>query len=179
MRHIGSGNPGTHNALRSGGPLAAAVVLTVEGTKGFGAVWLGSSLADDMRAVAAGIGAVAGNVYNVWYRFQGGKGLGISLGILAAAWPAVLPVVIGVIVIAVIATRSSGIAALSAMGVLLVSAVLWDFYDWQARGLVTDPPLLLLAFGMTSIMVWKHWRDARLRRSSLRSRRRAASPDHH
>ena len=178
LRRIGSRNPGTHNALRNGGPLLAAVVLTVEAAKGYGAVWLGSVLADDMGAVLAGVGAVAGNVYNVWYRFQGGKGLGISLGILVAVWPAVLPVVIGVIVIAVIATRSSGMAALSAMGGLAVSAVLWSLYDWPTGGIVGDPPLLLLASGMILTMIWKHWRDAVLRGSSHRGRRRPMSPGH-
>lgn len=179
LRNVGSRNPGTHNALRHGGALLAAVVLIVEAAKGYGAVWAGYALADDAGVVTAGIGAVAGNVYNVWYRFQGGKGLGISLGVLAAAWPAVLPVVVGVIVIAVITTRSSGMAALSAMVGLIVSAVLWTLNGWPTGGIASDPPLLLLGIGMTSIMAWKHWQDARLRGPFLRARRRRASPGRH
>lgn len=178
LRRIGSRNPGTHNALRNGGLLLAALVLVVEAAKGYGAVWLGDTVADDLGAVVAGIGAVAGNVYNVWYRFQGGKGLGISLGVLAAVWPAVLPFVIGVIVLTVIATRSSGIAALSAMAGLFVSAVLWSLNDWPTGGLAADPPLLLLATGMVFLMFWKHWRDARLRGFFRRRHRRPASPGH-
>lgn len=177
LRSLGSRNPGTHNALRHGGALLAALVLTVEAAKGFGAVWLGTVLADEMGAVVAAIGAVGGNVYNVWYRFGGGKGLGISLGVLAAAWPAVIPVVVVVIAIAVIASRSSGIAALSAMAGLVVSAVLWNLNDWPTGGIPADPPLLLLALGMTSIMFWKHWKDVRLRGSFPPPHRRPASPD--
>lgn len=179
LRNIGSGNPGTHNALRNGGPLLAAIVLAVEAAKGYGAVWLGGTIADEMGAVLAGIGAVAGNVYNVWYRFQGGKGLGISLGVLVAVWPTVLPVVIGVIVIAVIATRSSGTAALAALAALVISAALWQLNDWPTGGVTADPPLLLLAPAMTLIMFGKHWQDVRLRGAVLRARRRPASPGRH
>ncbi len=173
----GSGNPGTHNALRTGGPVLAFVVLAVEAAKGFGAVWLGWGLAGDLGAVLAGLGAVAGNVYNMWYRFKGGKGLGISLGVLAAAWPMVLPVVIVVIAIAVLATRSAGLAALAALAALIVSASLWAIFQWPTSGVPPDVMLVVMAIGMALIMAWKHWRDSPLNPAFRRVRRRPASPD--
>jgi acyl phosphate:glycerol-3-phosphate acyltransferase len=162
LRHEGSGNPGTKNALSTGGPALAAAVLLVEASKGYAAVWLGSVLADDTGAVLAGIAAVAGNVFNVWYNFSGGKGLGISLGVLAAAWPFVLPVALGAIVVAVVITRSAGLAALAAMVALIVSAALWWSNQWATGGVEPTGQLVVLALGMTSSMIWKHWRDSPL-----------------
>ncbi|MGD2059706.1 MAG: glycerol-3-phosphate acyltransferase [Acidimicrobiia bacterium] len=178
LRNQGSRNPGTHNALRTGGPVLALVVLGVEAAKGFGAVWLGSWLGDDLGAVLAGLGAVTGNVYNVWYRFQGGKGLGISLGILAATWPTVLPVVIVVIAVAVLATRSAGLAALAALAALIVSAVLWAIFQRPTGGVPPDAMLVVMAMGMALVMAWKHWRDSPLNPAFRRARRRPVSPDH-
>ena len=61
-------------------PTLALLVLVVEIAKGLAAVVAGMNIAGETAALAAGLGAVTGNVYNVWYRFQGGKGLGISCG---------------------------------------------------------------------------------------------------
>ncbi|HEY6634317.1 MAG TPA: glycerol-3-phosphate acyltransferase [Acidimicrobiia bacterium] len=176
LRKDGSGNPGAKNALSTGGPVLAAAVLLVEAAKGYVAVLVGMGLADDAGAVAAGLAAVAGNVYNVWYRFGGGKGLGISLGVLAAAWPTVLPVVLVVIVAGVILTRSAGLASLAAMVALIVSAMVWPTNDWPTGGVTPDEKLLVLAVGMSLVMVWKHWRDSPLNPAWRSARRVPASP---
>lgn len=166
LRKAGSGNPGTKNALSTGGLVLAATVLLVEAGKGYGAVLLGSAMGDDAGAIAAGIGAVAGNVYNVWYKFEGGKGLGISLGVLAGLWPMVLPVVLGVIIAAVIYTRSAGLAALEAMAGLIISAFFWNLVSWSTGGVSTDVGLIIIALAMSTIMFWKHWRDSPLNPAS-------------
>lgn len=172
----GSGNPGTKNALSTGGPVLATAVLLVEAGKGYLAVWLGSAIAGDPGALVAGAAAVAGNVFNVWYRFRGGKGLGISLGVLAALWPMVLPVCIGVIVLAVVITRSAGLAALATMIALIACATLWAVNDWPTGGVQTDSSLLVLSVAMASIMGWKHWRDSPLNPAWRSERREPASP---
>lgn len=163
LRKEGSGNPGTKNALATGGPLLAAVVLLVEAAKGYLAVWAGYEIAGETGALFAALGAVGGNVFNIWYRFQGGKGLGISLGVLAAAWPAVLPVMIVMLVGAALITRSAGLAALSAMAGLIVCAFIWPAQGWSTLGyLGTSSELLALSVGMTIMMMWKHARDSPL-----------------
>lgn len=163
LRSEGSGNPGTKNALVTGGPVLACAVLLIEATKGYLAVWAGFEVAGDTGALVAALGAVAGNVFNVWYGFQGGKGLGISLGVLAAAWPTVLPVVVVVIVLAALITRSAGLAALSALAALIICAFAWPEQNWSTYGYVETPrQILALSVGMTLLMVWKHMRDSPL-----------------
>lgn len=163
LRAEGSGNPGTSNALRTSGPLIAAAVLTVEAAKGYAAILVGAWVADETGAVAAGLGAVAGNVYNLWYRFSGGKGLGISLGVLAGLWPAVLLPVGGILVIGMIVSRSSGIASLAAITALVVASFVWP-PNQPGPGVIESTGLLpVLAIGIGVIIGWKHWQDVPFR----------------
>ncbi|HUG31619.1 MAG TPA: glycerol-3-phosphate acyltransferase [Acidimicrobiia bacterium] len=162
LRSEGSGNPGTANALRTSGPWLAGAVLGVEAAKGLGAVWLGHVLADETAALAAGLAAVAGNVYNLWYRFEGGKGLGISLGVLAGLWSAVVPLVVVAIVAGMLITRTPGIASLVAIATLVGMSFLWPAAGWPTGGLEPTWRLPALAVGIALIISPKHWRDATL-----------------
>jgi glycerol-3-phosphate acyltransferase PlsY len=172
LRAQGSGNPGANNALRTGGATLAASVLVVEAAKGYLAVWIGMGIAGDPGAIAAGIGAVAGNVFNVWYRFEGGKGLGISLGVLGAAWPIALVPAVVVLVASVLISRSAGIASLAALAGLTLTAIVWPDTGWPTGGVSANGQLLILSLGMTLLMGWKHWRDSPLN-PDYRSRVRA------
>lgn len=163
LRNEGSGNPGAHNALRTSGPLLAALILLVEASKGYLAVRAGDMIMGDVSAVAAGIGAVAGNVYNLWYRFDGGKGLGISLGVLAGLWPAVLVPLVAVMVVAVSITRSSGLTAMVGLAALTVMALLWPVYGWPTGGVAATGHLIVITVGIGAIIFRKHHRDARFR----------------
>ena len=162
LRTGGSGNPGANNARRLGGMTLFTAVLTVEVLKGILAVLIGMALAGDWGAVFAGVGAAAGNVYNVWYRFQGGKGLAISLGILLAAWPTVVPVVLVVLGLAAAISRSSGIGALVTLACLFVAGLTWNQTGLDNAWGVDDlSTLLILSVGIPLILWKPHWLDAR------------------
>ena len=161
LRHQGTGNPGTNNARSLGGLPLAVLVLSVEIAKGASAVLLGAIIAGDEGAVVAGVAAVAGNVYNIWYRFEGGKGLGISAGVLAAAWPTVFVPIIVVIILAVLLTRRSGAATLIAISALNVFAFVWVFKDLPTGwGVSPTPILFVLSFGLSAVLLQKHLHDA-------------------
>lgn len=162
LRRDGSGNPGTANALRTSGPWLAVLVLVVEAVKGYGAVMVGDLIADENGAVTAGLGAVTGNVYNVWYRFEGGKGLGISLGVLAGLWPWVLVPIVAIIAIGAMTTRSAGTASLLAMIGLIAMSLLWPIMGWETGGIASEPQLLFISLGIGLLIFWKHWRDSPL-----------------
>jgi len=167
LRRGGSGNPGANNARRLGGNGLALLVLVVEMGKGAAAVSIGLVLADETGAVVAGLGAVAGNVYNLWYRFRGGKGLAITGGVLLALWPAVFPLVVVTIALASALTRSTGIGTLVTQGFLIVAALAWEGVGLANPWGVSDPSLLLpLVVGLCLMVSPRHWRDARRRLSS-------------
>ncbi|MCI0544687.1 MAG: glycerol-3-phosphate acyltransferase [Actinobacteria bacterium] len=162
---VGSGNPGANNALRSGGPALGAVVLVVEMAKGAGAVLLGETVDPGLGAVASGLGAVAGNLYSPWTGFRGGKGLGITGGVLAVAWPTVLGPIVVVIALAAWLTRSAARAALIAIAALAGFALLWAGLELPVgRGDTGPGGLLALAAGV-GFLLWPRHR-AGLRRPS-------------
>lgn len=161
----GTGNPGAANALRTGGPALAGSVLMVEMAKGAVAAAAGGALVGDPGLIGAGLAAVTGNLYNIWYRFRGGKGLGISAGVLLLAWPIVLPVAIAVIGLAAWALRNSGGATIVAVGFLLVASFLWDPLDLSASWGVAATLLPYLAVGLALLILPKHLERAALRRA--------------
>jgi glycerol-3-phosphate acyltransferase PlsY len=164
LRIDGSRNPGANNAARLGGPVLAALVLLIEMGKGGLAVVLGLVMGGEAGAVAGGVGAVVGNVYNIWYRFGGGKGLGITAGVLLLAWPTVVIPILVVLAMSVYITRSSGTATLVSILVLNVFAVVWSLLDWpMAWGIGSTYLLSAMSLGI-GITLWaKHRRDSRVK----------------
>lgn len=164
LRTGGSGNPGANNARRLGGTTLFALVLIVEVLKGLTAVVVGISVAGEPGAVVAGLGAIAGNVYNVWYSFHGGKGLAITLGVLLGVWPTVVPLVLVILGIAAGLTRSSGIGTLITLFSLLVAALTWEPIGLGTAWGVNDLTWLLpLGVGIPLALWRRHFADARAR----------------
>lgn len=77
---VGSGNPGTSNVLRTMGKGAAAAVMLGDVLKGFVAAMVGDLVVGEAVGFAAGMLAVVGHCYPVWYRFKGGKGVATAGG---------------------------------------------------------------------------------------------------
>ncbi|MDB5411275.1 MAG: plsY [Rhodospirillales bacterium] len=113
IRAIGSGNIGATNVLRTGNKLLALATLLLDFVKGVLAVLIGAAYGPDI-AVVAGAGVVLGHVFPVWLRFNGGKGVATSGGVvLATSWP-VGVLVVAVWIVMVAALRYSSLAALTA-----------------------------------------------------------------
>ena len=161
LREGGSGNPGANNARKLGGLGLAAAVLLVEITKGLVAAGLGEALAGDGGAVVAGVSAIAGNIYNVWYRFAGGKGLGITAGVLLATWPMATIILIPVVALAAVITKSSGKATLIALTGAVVAGFTWWLADLPNAWGVDDELLPWMAIAISLLVFPKHLADAR------------------
>jgi glycerol-3-phosphate acyltransferase PlsY len=160
LRSEGSGNPGANNARRLGGPGLSIAILAVEAGKGAAGVLAGDILGGSPEMAAAGLGAATGNVYNVWYRFQGGKGLGITLGVLLVAWPLALPPVIVAIAAVALITRSTGMASIGALATLLTLGLLWAPMAWPTGWGADSASLQWLAIGLAVVIAPKHITDA-------------------
>lgn len=160
LRSEGSGNPGANNARRLGGPGLSLAILAVEAAKGAAAVLAGGAIAGSPGMAAAGLGAATGNVFNVWYRFQGGKGLGITLGVLLVAWPLALPPLIVTIAAVALITRSTGLASIGALVMLLVLGLLWFPMAWPNGWGADSTSLPWLAIGLSVVIAPKHITDA-------------------
>ena len=167
LRRGGSGNPGANNARRLGGNTLALLVLIVEMAKGLLAAVLGLIMAGKAGGLAAGLAAVAGNVLNPWLGFKGGKGLGISGGVILGLWPAAFPVVVITIAVASALTRSTGAGSLITVVVIIGLAMVWDRFGIEAAWGLDEASLrIALIAGIGVLIGPRHWRDARRRFSA-------------
>ena len=86
IRSIGSGNIGATNVLRSGGKVLAVATLLLDSGKGWLAVFVAGrywNLTDEFDAgLVVGFASVIGHIFPIWLKFQGGKGVATTLGVL-------------------------------------------------------------------------------------------------
>ena len=85
-RTYGSKNPGATNVLRSGNKLAAVLTLIGDSLKGWLAVYLAKTFAEQYNFGDATISLVAlavflGHLFPIYHRFEGGKGVATAAGI--------------------------------------------------------------------------------------------------
>ena len=145
VRHIGSGNIGATNVLRTGNKPLAAATLLLDGGKGALAVAIGNVYWGPDIAIVAALGSLIGHLFPVWLRFRGGKGAAIGLGILLAlAWPVGIAACLTWFAVACV-FRYSSLAALVAFAAS--PAFAW----WLA-----DPQTMEFAAFMAVVIWLKH-----------------------
>lgn len=85
IRQFGSGNAGATNTLRVLGKGPALAVLFLDVLKGVVAVWIGRWLGGGQLefALLAGLGAIVGHNWPVYFSFRGGKGIATTIGVVA------------------------------------------------------------------------------------------------
>ena len=140
IRHIGSGNIGATNVLRTGSKGLAALTLVLDVGKGAVAVALAQAWSPP-AALVAGLCVILGHMFPVWLGFRGGKGVATALGVLIAlAWPVAL---VGAAVWLAIAflSRYSSLAALIAC---VVSAAVAPFLADRATALLIAAIALMI-----------------------------------
>ncbi|HET9397658.1 MAG TPA: glycerol-3-phosphate 1-O-acyltransferase PlsY [Sphingomicrobium sp.] len=149
IRHIGSGNIGATNVLRTGSKGLAAATLILDALKGAGAVVVAQRFWPDAVSFAAA-GALVGHLYPVWLRFAGGKGVATMLGILAPLfWQAAIVYAL-LWVCLLLVLRISSVAGIAAAASAPVTAA--------ALGEEAIFPMLL---GFALLVIWKHRENIR------------------
>lgn len=133
LRHIGSGNIGATNVLRTGNKTAAFLTLILDAGKGAIAVLIARVTLGEDAAQIAGFFAFLGHCYPVTLGFKGGKGVATFLGtLLALYWP----------------------AGLAACGVWLVTAAIFRFSSLAALVAAASAPVMLYLLGMPQAVVF-------------------------
>lgn len=147
LRERGSGNLGGTNVFRILGWKAALPVVVADVGKGFVPAWffpVWDGRSEPWLALAFGLCAIAGHVWSAFVRFQGGKGVATSGGVLLALTP--LSTLVGLLVwVGVVAlTQIVSVASLSAATAIPIIA-------W-----VADAPGETVAF-TTALAVFVWW----------------------
>ena len=122
LRHVGSGNVGATNVLRTSGVRTAMIAMSLDVVKGALAVVMAERFASGAGTpVAAGLASVFGHIYPVWLRFRGGKGVATAAGVFAVLTPVALGIASAAFVVAVWVTRYISIG--SVVGALTLAIV--------------------------------------------------------
>lgn len=150
-RSYGSGNPGATNVLRTGKKAAAALTLLGDAAKGWGAVFVAKHYATgDANGVTlislVALAVFIGHLFPIFLRFQGGKGVATTLGVLLG-----LNIFVGFAalltwLLVALVFRFSSLAA-------LIAAVATPVYV----ALLGLPPEWVLATSIISLLlIWRH-----------------------
>ena len=92
IRKFGSGNPGFNNVLRFSKP-RAVVTLVGDLGKGLLAIWLWQKPGDTIAVGwLYGLTSILGHCYSPFLKFNGGKGIATSAGVMVYLYPKLAPV---------------------------------------------------------------------------------------
>ena len=121
VRHIGSGNIGTTNVLRTGSKALAALTLFCDVAKAvlpLGLLYMVLPHRDLAPFLLyPGFFIIFGHCFPVWLKFKGGKGFATTLGTLLVAVPYAGLAAIGGWLLTAFLTRLSSLAALVATAI--------------------------------------------------------------
>ncbi len=130
LRKHGTGQVGAGNLWRLKSWRVGLPVGIFDFCKGFFMVWLAAWAGlDTPQQILVGAATIIGHNWSVFLRFQGGRGIGTTIGVISvlplatnmAPWPSVTFLVI--IVVGSLVIRSSPVAAL--LGSILLPLVSW------------------------------------------------------
>ena len=147
VRSHGSGNAGTTNMIRVYGVKPGLITFVGDFLKGVFAVLLGRMLLGSLGGYLAGMFAVLGHCFPVFYGFRGGKGVAASFGI---AWIACVPAAVittVAIALAFLLWKRISVCSLIGMVVYLVSSILLR---------PEDPMLAALALVLLVLVYVRH-----------------------
>lgn len=148
IRKSGSGNAGATNALRILGKKGAVIVVAGDAFKAVAAILLSRLIVTDSSSAVyiAGLGAVLGHNFPVFFGFRGGKGIIVSLvAIMFADWK--IGLIVAAFSIAVIAV-SRYVSLGSILGAVLFAALSAAFHSDNPQLTVFAAMLALLAVYM-------------------------------
>jgi len=141
IRTVGTRNVGAHNVMREVGRLPGTVALLLDVAKGSAAVLLARHLGcSDWVVLLSGLAAVMGHNFPFALRFQGGRGMATSLGIILVLLPRECPFALAVLgLLYLVITRSISFSA-------LISLTFLAFLAWKGKQPlpITVTPLALL-----------------------------------
>ena len=153
----GSGNPGSMNMLRNHGFFFGVLNLILDALKGAIPAICGFFLFGgfDGGVVArsaiyiAGISAVVGHCFPVWYKFKGGKGVATTMGFCMVAHPYISLAIFGVYIILFAITRIGSLCS-------LICAIIYLIVDTVMLCLEHNYVGLVIIYVVMFLIVWAH-----------------------
>lgn len=145
IRTQGSGNLGTTNTFRTLGKKAGIIVFIGDVLKGTTAVLLPSILDLSIDPVWFGLLAVLGHCYSIYIRFQGGKAVATSVGVLMILDPSLFGGMIAVFVITLLCFK-----------MVSLSSILAALYASIHGLLFSETTVMYLVLLLTMVILYRH-----------------------
>ncbi len=144
IRKFGSGNLGATNVQRVLGTKAGSLVLAIDVLKGAlaisGSIYIinrsvsfpiKSGVASSALIVMIALAVIVGNMFSVFMKGRGGKGIGVAAGILIMMMPQIAAILFAVWLTITVTTKYVSLASLS-IAALFPILVLWFHRSNQA-----------------------------------------------
>jgi glycerol-3-phosphate acyltransferase PlsY len=175
IRKLGSGNPGSTNALRTQGLAFGIWVIAIDVAKGWIAAALlpglaipgvppASGASAQWLATACAFAAIFGHVFPAWYAFRGGKGVATLVGAYAGLQLLLLLPLVFTWLAVVTVTGYVGLSSIVAALALPVYLLLRDGARFT--------PLLGFALACAALVVYTHRGNVRRMREGSEPRAR-------
>lgn len=158
VRESGSGNIGATNVSRKS-PVLGALTLFLDAGKGFAAVQLAAMLSSSSTSgdapnrlmAAAAMFAIAGHMFPVWLKFQGGKGVATALGAFLRFIPTAVAVAAIIFVVVFLLSRRISLGS-------IISAACFPGTVWSLK-LSKDPGVLALIGVSALLVIGRHYKN--------------------
>ncbi|AJC50625.1 glycerol-3-phosphate 1-O-acyltransferase PlsY [Coxiella endosymbiont of Amblyomma americanum] len=147
-RTVGSGNPGTTNALRTSGKKLAFLVLLGDSLKGLFAVVISHFFLGVCGIYLSfiALAAVIGHIFPLYFEFKGGKGIATMFGaFLGLSFSVSLCLIITWLIVAVFCRFSSVAALITAVAAPIYMVTIGSHSDYFF-------PVFLISI----LIIWKH-----------------------
>lgn len=156
IRDYGSGNTGATNTFRILGPKAGTLALIFDILKGTIATLIPIYLGTEIHPIFIGAFAVLGHVYSIYIKFQGGKAVATSAGVLLAIQPLYLLAFVLFFLVVLYVTSTVSIASILAT----IGAAIFSFF-------LKDPLFALVVWLLAFAIVYLHRENiARIRKGT-------------
>ena len=146
IRRVGRKTAGTYNMLLSYGTKMATVSAICEFFIGYAAVWFGRLIWETNGAGLALFFVVFGNLFPLFYRFHGGKGIVTMLGTAAALHPIVALLLLFVFMLSVVATKLITFGSVAIAGL----------YPIFVKAFANDGLQMAMAVFVAVFVIWAH-----------------------
>jgi glycerol-3-phosphate acyltransferase PlsY len=152
IRKVGSGNPGFNNVLRVNKP-RAVLTLTGDLLKGYlpVAIFYQPDVDPYFHGWLLGFAAVFGHCYSPFLRFNGGKGIATSAGVMLRLYP--LLAAAGLVFFVTVRVAGSRFRVPEAGAIASIAT--WLFFALLTY-LYADSFTLRMALMMTIFLAWRH-----------------------
>lgn len=147
IRKSGSGNAGATNMLRTYGWLPSVLTLVGDCLKAVVATVFGKLVGGEYGMLMAGVAAIAGHNWPVFYGFKGGKGVAASLGLILVTSPLIALFLLAEQIVVVALTRYMSVAS-------ILSAVLYPVLTWVFHP--HDPARIIAAIVVGALALFSH-----------------------